>query len=152
MHGVKQNLLIDQDWFWHDYVKLVEEGQIDRTAGAVLENSGCPLWIYISAYEFNKVPQDGEKRESEDSIDFVMAAGDEVFSVSHPGGRTTSVFANCSNSRDLIDVIKEHRDLDFFWLNICYGIRLKYGEGSADGWDEEMVWEKAFSLWNNYIS
>ncbi len=148
MPDVAAKHIMQEDWQWYDFVAWTDNGRIQEIMAQVIEQSGVPVRVRVEAYAFNHVPEPDGKTDGPDDM--------MEFEVENPAGRLRPVseardalrtLSDVSDIRQMATRVNADRNLDFFWVTLTLGIRLQYGDGSAEGWDAHALWSRALAPW-----
>ena len=151
---VKRGEIMQDDWYWHDFIRHARAGEYDLAVREVSTRSECPVVLSLSAYEFNNVPRfDTERREPRDRMELVVQSSDDSFGP-EPAQKGVNIFTDlngAANLRELADRLDRLKDQEWFWLNLTIGVRLHYGTASSGSWGPAEIWRDALEPWNTWV-
>lgn len=150
--GVEKTHVMDDQWYWHDFLSHAAAGDIDPTILAISQATQLPVVAHLVAYEFNAVPKlDDEPPEPHDWFEVVI----------HPNGTRTEhgmkphrlfrSLSGCASAQDLAQRLAAVTHLSFFWLDLLIGVRLEYGSRDQGTWGASDIWGRALKPWNQWV-
>lgn len=152
MADVNIRHIMQDDWYWYDFVRHTKGGEMDSAVREVLLRSQQPVVVSIDAYEFNCVPEpDTDRQLPHDWIVFTVHSEKIDFQITRPSSETLIELNGCANLRELGQCLEGLKDLDYFWLNLLIGIRLQYGAETSGTWGAAEIWHNALEPWNPWI-
>lgn len=152
MQDVKQNLIMESDWYWYRFLQQAEDGSLGQPIKRTIDDSQCPVWLCLDAYEFNKVPKlDSDRQPSGDSIVFATSSVGTDILLSRPGKKILSQLNECRNIRELARQLSAMEDSPYFWINLVIGIHLQYGTEAIGEWGAEEIWHNALEPWSTWV-
>jgi hypothetical protein len=146
--GVRRPLLLQADWYWHDFINLACAGKVDASLRQAVEASPTGLRVRVDAYEFNRVAEpDGERQRPHDKVRFAVTLPDLAFAVIQPARDILKPLNSCKNLRELAGQLPRVPGLEFFWVDLLIGVCLDYGGSPPDAWGAEQLWRGCFEPW-----
>jgi len=144
--------IMQTDWYWHEFVRHVENGEIEETLQQVLEYSQCPVCVSMAVYEFNHVPEpDTDRQAPYDRLAFSIPSHDVRFQLLQPGTKILEQFNTSNNLREMMQHLEVLKDLHYFWIDLLIGVRLRYSTGTTGTWGRDKIWHNALEPWNPWI-
>jgi len=141
----KQNLIMEPDWYWLRFLRHARDGDFDPTMRETLARSRCPLTVWLDA----QAPERGDV----DKIEFTIRTPKLCFEVEGPTGEILSSLRECGDLRSLAGHLAELGDtLQWYWLNLVIGIKLRYGNLQTGTWRARDIWQKALEPWEQWIA
>lgn len=132
MPEVNRAHIMQDDWYWHQFIRHAKAGDMSRAIAEVLQRSQRPVLVLLNSYEFNHAPQPDEERHApHDWVEFAIRSPSGDFQLAHRATRTLVPLNTCANLPDLAQRLEIMKDLDFFWLDLMIGIRLQYGSETS---------------------
>jgi len=152
MPDVKQNEIMQDNWYWHNFIRHAKSGEIDNALQEVLTRSQCPVVVSLNVYEFNHVPKpDTERRDPHDWIEFVVHYPNSAFQTARAGTEILRELNTVANLSQLAQRLETLNGLDYFWLNLLIGTRLQYGTFTSGTWGAAEIWHNALEPWNSWV-
>jgi len=152
MAGVKKTHIMHDDWYWYDFLRQAQKGEMDSAIREVLLHSGRPVVLSLDAYGFNQVPEpDTERLPPYDWVEFVAHSQEGNFQLGQPGNEVLAQLNNCTNLSELAQRLERLAELDYFWVNLTIGIRLQYGTSVSGSWGAAEIWQNALEPWNPWV-
>ena len=62
--GIKPKFIMLSNWYWYDFIKHMQAGDLAEPIRQTLERSGLPLVFRLNTYPFNQVPDFDNPEES----------------------------------------------------------------------------------------
>lgn len=67
MAEVKQTNVMQDNWYWYEFVRHAKSGEMDTAIQEVFARSQRPVVVSLNVYEFNRVPElDTERQKPHD--------------------------------------------------------------------------------------
>ena len=152
LSDVQKRHIIQSDWRWHDLVYWASEGKVDKIVEQVCDLSQTSVRVLVEIHAFNEVPEpDSERTAPSDAIEFEIAFSDSRWRLIRPGQSTLAKFNRTVSIADLMEGIIDEKDLDYFWMDMVIGVRLRYGDGLSPGWNASDIWAKALQPWVEFV-
>lgn len=152
MPDVKQNLIMESDWYWYRLLQYAEDGSLGQPIKRTIDDSQCPVWLYLETYEFNQIPKlDSDRKSPNDSIVFATNSAGTELAISRPGKKILSQLNECRNFRELARQLSAMEDSPYFWINLVIGIHLQYGNEAIGEWGAEEIWHNALEPWITWV-
>lgn len=148
MPEVSNNLIMKDDWHWHKFAALAQNGEIDAIAHRVCENVQAPVHVLVEAYAFNRVPKPNEERKlPDDAVELVLNPIDVSWNLIRPGKNELRFVNEARRVAHLVSLIKDNSGLDFYWIDVVVGLCFSYGESREEGVDAETLWNLVLRHW-----
>jgi len=149
---VKKAHIMHKDWYWHSFIFQTKAEKMDSAVREVLLRSGRPIIMSMDVYGFNQVPEpDTERLPPYDLIEFVVQSQDGKFRLGRPGSEILAQLNSCASLSELAQRLEELKDLEYFWVNLVIGIRLRYGTDADGSWKSAEIWHRALEPWNSWV-
>jgi hypothetical protein len=150
---VKPSLVMQSNWYWFEFLHQAKNGALDPAQRQVLERSGCPVFVWLDAYAFNRVPTPEEVAQTpDDLIEFVIRSADLQFELTEQGNEILSLLSECASLHELAQHLeRSQQDFRWYWLDLYFGIRLRYGTASTGTWGASEIWHNALEPWTPWV-
>lgn len=148
-----RKMIVQPGWFWFDFRRHAQEGELDAPLREVVERSGLPVIVSIDLWEY----RDAEDRYRltrgpYDNLEFAVAAADP--SLSGQSRSQTEVLQGldeCTTLGQLARGLEERRELDWIWVNLFIGVKLRYGDEQTGTWRARDIWRNAMEPWAEWV-
>lgn len=149
LSGIKKNIIMKNNWTWFEFIEKGIEGKIDKIMQNALSASQCSLYILLKAYEFNQIVKTDEKLGTpSDTVEFKLEASQNVLKNVRMGKKIFHGFNSINYFSELCQILKNSKDLQFFWIDLLIGIHLDFeGNAPAEKWSARDIWDKALGHW-----
>lgn len=149
MPGVDAALILQNDWYWHEFLTAAERGDFDEVIETLMQQSACSARLLVEIYAFNHVPTPENAVRPDESQQLVREPSASHFEVADASSvlTTLATLGSCRSIRDVAVWLKEQSALRFFWIDLHIGIQLAYGSETSGTWGAKEMWEKALAPW-----
>ena len=152
MSGVKSTHIMKQNWYWYEFLMNLNNGVYDYSVKEIQKLSGCPVWLTITASEFNEVPEtDTEIKSPHDVVQFAFSDDGNRVKIKEHGDKILKDFNECANINAIADKLVTVEGLKFFWVNLYIGTKLCYGSKDENDWTAADIWHNALEPWSSWI-
>ncbi|MBI4456681.1 MAG: hypothetical protein HY644_12375 [Acidobacteria bacterium] len=153
MPGVDTALILQNDWYWHEFLTAAQRGDFDEVIETLMRQSACSAHLLVEIYAFNHVPTPENTVGPDESQQLVREPSGSHFEVAGTSSVSTTL-GTLGSSRSIRDVavwLKERPELRFFWIDLHIGIQLAYGSETSGTWGAREMWEKALAPWLRWV-
>jgi len=152
MSGVKNSNIMESNWCWYDFLKNCKNDIYDEPIKEMIRLSGCQIWVTITTYEFNEIPEsDKEIKSPNNYVQFSIHSQDVKLKLEQKGQKLFSDFNECKGISEIAQVLETVDGLSFFWIDFFIGIRLRYGSEREGAWSAADIWHNALEPWEPWI-
>jgi hypothetical protein len=152
---VKPKHVIHPNWYWYKFLARAESGESETPFREVLGRSGCSITVAVDVYEFNRVPETAEERQRpDDMIEYIIGSAGSANRRFEPiveGAKVLSALNECTDLCDLACRLRDMPDLNWYWINLVIGIKLRYGDESIGTWGAGEIWHNALEPWLDWV-
>ncbi len=149
---VKASNVMDDGWYWHRFMKSAAVGEAEHTVAEVAQRSGRPVVIHLAGWPFNSVPQlDEELPPHDDALELVVGSGPGDVQPAELLGTLFRPLSGCTSLREIGQRFDQLEKLDFYWIDLTIGIKLKYGTPSTGEWGAPEIWRNALEPWDSWV-
>lgn len=151
MNGVQPSQIMENDWYWHRFLREARGGVLDEVAENVVSCSSCAVRLMIEIYAFNRVPIPGVTVSVDEYVELKLEPSTRTFMVEVPGLNTLARFNNCSSIRNVAERLQTDSGLQFFWVDLHIEIHLAYGSEMSGSWGAAEIWENSLAPWGSWV-
>lgn len=151
MPQVNPTLIMQDHWYWHRFLLQAKQGLLDSATEEVMSRSGCPAWLLIEVYEFNRVPTPGAAQDPDEWVALRKEAIGQGYKVEREGWKILTRLNDCATVREVAASLEAQDDLRFFWVDLHIGIRLSYGSETTGTWGASEIWQNALAPWTPWV-
>lgn len=161
---VKRSHVMQSGWYWFEFLRQAKNGALNPALRQVLERSGCPVFVWLDAYAFNRMSDrengaqtaeadDGEAYDSkaDDSVEFVVRSANLQFELTKQANQVLSPLNECAKLQELAQHLEVQQELRWYWVDLLVGIRLRYGTASVGTWGAAEIWRNALEPWTSWV-
>ena len=88
----------------------------------------------------------------DDLIEFVIRSADLQFELTEQGKEILSLRSECASLHELAQHLeRSQQDFRWYWLDLYFGIRLRYGTASTGTWGASEIWHNALEPWTPWV-
>lgn len=146
-------MIMQPGWFWFDFVRHAEAGELDAPLREVVERSGLPVIVSVDLWEY----RDAEDRyrltrDPYDNLEFAITAAEPSFDIQSRSH--TEILQGLDESTSLGELargLEERKQLDWFWVNLFVGVKLRYGDEETGTWGARDIWRNAMEPWADWV-
>ena len=148
-----RKMIMQQGWFWFDFLRHAEDGHLDTPVKEVVDRSRLPVIVSVELWEY----RDAEARYTltrgpYDRLEFAVTA--EKPSLGVQSRSQTEVLQDldeCTSLGELARGLEERSALDWIWVNLFIGLKLRYGDEKTGTWRARDIWRNAMEPWEPWI-
>jgi len=144
-----RKMIMQPGWFWFRFLGHAEDGELDAPLRETLERSGLPAIVCVELWEY----RDAEDRYRltrgpYDNLEFTVTAAEPSLTVqSHSQTEVLQDLDECTSLGQLARGLEEGKQLDWFWVNLFIGVKLRYGHEETGTWRAPDIWLNAMAPW-----
>jgi len=149
---ISNNQVMRDAWYRRELIKQAASGALDKVAHVVCEKAQTDKRFLIEIYHFKNLPaHDTQRSGPTDTVEFSVSFRSPQWRLLQPSVGILSKLNDADGVSDLAQRISNMKDLDFHWVDLTIGVRLRYGEGYQKGWGAADIWERALQPWLSLI-
>ena len=148
-----RKMIMQPNWFWSRFVSHAEEGELDAPLREVVERSGLPVIVSVDLWEY----RDAEDRYRltrgpYDNLGFAVTAAEPSLSVqSRSQTEVLQDLDECTSLGELARRLEQRSELDWIWVNLFIGVKLRYGDEASGTWRARDIWYSAMEPWEPWV-
>lgn len=151
MPGVQPSQIMQDDWYWHQFLRDARAGVLDPVAEDVIRRSGCAIQLMIEIYGFNSIPSPGVAVSPDEFVQLKREPPTPGYMAEVPGLKTLVRFNSCTSIKDVAESLQTDPGLRFFWVDLHIEIHLAYGSETSGTWGAAEIWQNALAPWNSWV-
>lgn len=148
---VQPTYIMQDDWYWHQFLREAREGVLDPVAEEVVRRSDCTMRLLIEIYAFNSIPCPGAAIRPDEFVQLKRVPSASSYEPEIPGGKVLAPFNSCSSVKDVAECVQTESGLRFFWVDLHIGIHLAYGSETSGTWGAAEIWQNALVPWSLWV-
>lgn len=145
------NLIMQPYWYWFQFVRRAQAGELDVPLREVLERSQIPLSLRADVWPYRPRDHDTRSRTPDDTIQFII---DSPQAALQNVKKSDAIFArlnDCTNAQELTAQLDGWDELDWYWVNLFIGVKLRYGDEETGTWRARDIWRNAMEPWAEWV-
>lgn len=147
-----RKLIMQPTWAWFDFVQNAKAGLLDEPIGEVLQRSRCPVVLSMDLWEFNRAPtEEQDPGAPDDYLEFTVASPDLQFESAVEGRKILRELNHTGCLTELAERFNSWDELDWYWIDLFIGIRMKYGTEQTGTWRARQFWHNALEPWAEWV-
>jgi len=88
----------------------------------------------------------------DDLIEFVIRSANLQFELTEQGNEILSLLSECASLHELAQHLeRSQQDFRWYWLDLYFGIQLRYGTASTGTWGASEIWHNALEPWTPWV-
>ena len=149
---VRRQHIMQPNWYWFEFLRHAQAGDLDAPLREVLDRSKLPLIISMLLWEFNHAPlPDEEPGAPHDYAEFAIRSQDLQFEAAVKGTKILRQVNQCSDLRELGQHFDGSEETDWYWVDLFIGVKLRYGDEETGTWRARDIWRNAMEPWQPWI-
>jgi hypothetical protein len=149
---VRREHVMQPNWYWFEFLRRAQAGELDAPVRDVMERSKLPVIVSMDLWEFNHAPMpDEEPGAPDDYIEFAIRSKDLQFETAMKGTKILRQVNECVNLRELAQHFDGWEEIDWYWVDLFIGIRLRYGNEETGTWRAAQIWRNALEPWATWV-
>jgi hypothetical protein len=149
--GSDRKLIMQPDWYWFEFVRHAQVGELDAPVREVLQRSQVPLSIRADLWRYRPRDDDMRSRTPDDTIQFRIDSPEAGF---QNVKKSEDIFArlnDSTNTQELTARLDGWDELDWYWVNLFIGVKLRYGDEETGTWRARDIWRNAMEPWADWV-
>jgi hypothetical protein len=160
LYPVKHSQILQRNWYWFRFIEHARNDDLDISQRDILKRCGCPAYISLDAIPMeaheeidNREPEIDRKLPHDKLLIEVKLHNDQLsFSIIQPGSEILSGLKGVSSIKDLAEFLEvRSNDLDFFWIDLLFGVHIKRGDLPSGGWGAPEIWRNTMEPWQPWV-
>ena len=149
--GVKRKFIMQPNWYWHQFIKHMQDGSLVVPINQTLERTGLPLCFRLNI--FSQVPDDDDPGAvtSPDVVEFQIKSDEQRLELFHRTDTEYAPLNECQTVEQLGQKLQNLAVLNFPWIDFYIGVRLAYGTRETGAWDAGMIWDNVLKPWEAFV-
>lgn len=148
-----RKMIMQPNWFWYGFLQHADKGELDAPLREVAERSGLPVIVSVDLWEYRDAEDRYRlERGPYDNLEFAVTEAEPSFSIqSWCHTEVLQGLDDCTNLGQLARGLEERTQLDWFWVNLFIGVKLRYGDEHTGTWRARDIWRKAMEPWAEWV-
>jgi hypothetical protein len=149
--GFDKKLIMQSDWYWFEFLRHAEARELDAPIMTVLERSQLPVTITADLWHYRPPDDDLRPRQPDDCIQFETSSAEGPFANVKKSQGMFKRLTECANLQQLAARLDGWDELDWYWINLFIGIKLRYGTEETGTWGAPQLWRNALEPWAAWV-
>lgn len=146
-----RKLIMEPDWYWFEFLRHAQAGQLDVPISDVVQRSQLPVIITLDLWQYRPRDDDVRPREPDDSIPFEIHSPEVRFDDVKESQGLLKRLNECADVHELVGHFEGWHELDWYWVNLFIGIKLHYGTKETGSWGAAHIWRNALEPWAPWV-
>ena len=151
--GIDQKFIMRPNWYWHEFIKEMQNDSLVYPIQQTLESTGLPLVCRLEIYPFNQVPDYDNPEESfrPEVVEYNFKADGRNLELVQSSQLNSPPVKDSQTVAELGRKLASLAELKFFWIDFYIGVRLAYGTQETGTWKFIDVREKVLKPWEAFV-
>ncbi len=149
--GFDRKLIMRPYWYWFEFVRRAQAGELDAPLVQIMKRSQIPAIVIVDLWRYRPRDDDERSRTPDDTIQFGIGSPEGGFKALKKGEGIFATFNDCTNARELMTQLDGSGQLEWYWVNLFMGVKLRYGDEQSGKWRARDIWRNAMEPWAPWV-